>query len=151
MYTFITRRTCIYAIFFFSLLPSFPLLSHRSKDVAPHTRPLCIRFASNSISFLSIHPSPHRSSIHTRQFTTLVDNVAINIAITIACSSHRWPARFLWPPFNFIRSREEVKEEEDSSRARGRMSISFAHRNHDPIRYHFHSSELHSAPFRSYL
>lgn len=75
--------------FFFSLLPSSSLLSHRSKDVAPHTRPLCIRFASNSISFLSIHPSPHRSSIHTRQFTTLVDNVAINIAITIACSSHR--------------------------------------------------------------
>lgn len=94
--------------FFFSLLLplSFPLLSHRSKDVAPHTRPLYIRFASNSISFLSIHPFPHRSSIHTRQFTTLVDNVAINIAITIACSSHRWPARFLWPPFNFINSRE---------------------------------------------
>lgn len=156
----IYRRLCIHLSlvvrasmpFFFSLFFPPPLFFRIDQKMSlSHTRPLYIRFASNSISFLSIHPSPHRSSIHTRQFTTLVDNVAINIAITIACSSHRWPARFLWPPFNFIRSREEVKEEEDSSRARGRMSISFAHRNHDPIRYHFHSSELHSAPFRSYL
>lgn len=111
----IYRRLCIHLSlvvrasmpFFFSLFFPPSLFFRIDQKMSPsHTRPLYIRFASNSISFLSIHPSPHRSSIHTRQFTTLVDNVAINIAITIACSSHRWPARFLWPPFNFINSRE---------------------------------------------
>lgn len=79
----------VYLCHFFSS-SSLPL-SHRSKDVAPHGHTSTLHPFRIEFNFLFFYPSL-RSSIHAPFNASNIDNVAINIAITIACLH-----RFLWP------------------------------------------------------
>lgn len=91
----IYRRLCIHLslvirapIPFFSLLPPLPFFRIDQKVSSPHVH---FTSVSHRIQFPFFLPVPSIIDSYSN-----IDNVAINIAITIACL-HRCPPRFLWP------------------------------------------------------